>query len=67
MLLAGTMWDDRSIEFHRCRTRGCVTHWSPVDKSRDRMGIDARPMEPELLAGIRVRRLDGATTEKYID
>ena len=61
------MWDDRSIEFHRCRIYGCVTHWSAVDKSRDRMGINARLMKPELLAGIRVRHLDGAVTEKYVD
>jgi hypothetical protein len=61
------MWDDRSIEFHRCKTCGCVTHWAPVDKGRDRMGVNARLMAPEVLAAARVRRLDGANTEKYLD
>ena len=61
------MWDDRSIEFHRCKVCGCVSHWSPVDQTRDRMGVNARLMAPEVLARARVRQLDGAVTEKYID
>ncbi len=36
------MWDDRSIALHRCRTCGCVTHWSAVDHTRNRMGVNAR-------------------------
>ena len=61
------MWDDRSIEFHRCRSCGCVTHWAAVDKTMDRMGVNARLLPPEILAAARVRRLDGANTEMYID
>lgn len=61
------MWDDRSIEFHRCRVCGCVTHWAPVDKNADRMGVNARLMAPEVRAKARVRRLDGANTWSYLD
>jgi len=61
------MWDDRSIEFHRCRSCGCVTHWSAVDKSVDRMGVNARLMPLDVLARARVRRLDGADTWRYLD
>ena len=61
------MRDDRAIEFHRCRTRGCVTHWSPVDKGIDRMGVNARLMPREDLARARARLLDGADTERYLD
>jgi hypothetical protein len=61
------MWDDRSIEFHRCRVCGCVTHWSAVDPSVDRMGVNARLMEPAVICHARVRFLDGAVTEKYIN
>ena len=61
------MWDDRAIEFHRCRNCGCVTHWAPVDKSANRMGVNARLMAPEVQARLRVRRLDGASTGKYLD
>jgi len=61
------MWDDRSIEFHRCRVCGCVTHWAPVDRGRDRMGVNARRMPFEVVAAARVRKLDGAVTERYVD
>jgi hypothetical protein len=60
-------WDDRSIAFHRCAACGCVSHWWPVDPQRDRMGINARLLEPALLAQARVRHLDGAATEQYLD
>lgn len=61
------MWDDRSLAFHRCRTCGCVTHWAPSDPARDRMGVNARLMDLDVRAAARVRRLDGAVTEKYLD
>jgi hypothetical protein len=61
------MWDDRSIAFHRCKTCGCVTHWAPVDPARDRMGVNARLMPLETVAAARVRKLDGAGTERYVD
>ena len=61
------MWGDRSIAFHRCRVCGCVTHWSPGDRTRNRMGVNARLMAPEVLAKARVRHLAGAGHETYID
>jgi hypothetical protein len=61
------MWDDRAIRFHRCRTCGCVSHWSPVDRRQGRMGVNARLMAPEVLAQARVRHLDGADTGRYVD
>ncbi len=61
------MWDDRSIEFHHCKICGCTAYWWPVDPSVDRMGVNARLMDPKTLAGVTVRKLDGAGTEKYVD
>ena len=61
------MWDDRSIEFHRCRICGCITHWAAVDTSVDRMGVNARLMDLDVLAAARVRKLDGAVSERYLD
>jgi hypothetical protein len=61
------MWGDKEIEFHRCKACGCVTHWAAVDKSANRMGVNARLMAPEVMAKARVRRLDGADTWKYLD
>ena len=53
-------WNDRSLEFHRCRVCGCVSHWAAADREGDRMGVNARLMAPEVLAGARVRQVDGA-------
>jgi hypothetical protein len=61
------MWDDKSIRFHHCQACGCATHWSPVDESVDRMGLNARLMDPAVLAAARVRKLDGAGTGNYLD
>ena len=44
------IWGDRELEFHRCRSYGCVTHWSAVDPAYDRMGVNARLMAPEVVA-----------------
>ena len=60
-------WDDRSIRFHRCRICGCVSHWYPLDPARARMGINARLFPLGMLDGVRVRQLDGAVTERYLD
>ena len=53
-------WKDRSLEFHRCRVCGCVSHWAAADQEGDRMGVNARLMDPEVLAGARVSQVDGA-------
>lgn len=61
-------WGPKSIQFVRCSTCGCVTHWEPIVPERgDRMGINARNFEPAKLGDIRIRRLDGAGTEEYLD
>jgi hypothetical protein len=51
------MWGDKALEFHSCKVCACSTHWSPVDKSRDRMGVNARMMEPEVLAAASVKKI----------
>ena len=56
------MWGDRDIEFHRCKVCGNFTHWAPVDKSYDRMGVNIRLMPPELTADLRIPKFDGADT-----
>ena len=54
--------NDRRLEFHRCRTCGCVTHWAAIDETVDRMGVNARLLPLEILAAARVKHLDGADT-----
>jgi hypothetical protein len=56
------MWRYRMLEFHRCRTCGCVTHWAAVDRNYTRMGVNARLMAPEVLAAAPVNHFDGAAT-----
>jgi hypothetical protein len=34
---------------------------------RDRMGVNTRNLEPEAIARVRIRRLDGASTWKFLD
>ncbi|MBI3678026.1 MAG: hypothetical protein HY243_15565 [Proteobacteria bacterium] len=53
------MWGDKEIEFHTCKTCGCTTHWAAVDKTLDRMAVNARLMEPQVLARASVRKILG--------
>lgn len=61
-------WGDESIEFHRCRDCGCVTHYVGVGRSADgRLAVNARMLEPRDVADLVVRRFDGAETWRYLD
>jgi hypothetical protein len=60
-------WNGGTIEFHRCGKCGCVSHWAAVDRKKNRMDVNARLMDPEVLAGARVRHRDGAYTNRYTD
>ena len=53
-------WGGKRIDFHRCVTCGCTTHWSPVDPAGKRMGVNSRLMDPAIVAAARVKRVDGA-------
>jgi hypothetical protein len=53
------MWGDRDLEFHRCRVCGCVTHWASVDKTYDRTAVNARLMEPAVVAAAKMRYSEG--------
>ncbi|GAA4024118.1 GFA family protein [Sphingomonas swuensis] len=46
----------------RCRTCGVATHWEPLTPPpHERMGINARLIDPALLKDIEVRDVDGAS------
>ncbi len=55
-------WNGRNVDFHRCRTCGCVTHWLPRRPGRDRMGVNARLLDPAILAAAKVEYRDAAGT-----
>lgn len=60
-------WNGKHVDFHRCRSCGCVTHWEPRDKTRNQRGVNARLLPPDQLSRSRVRHRDGANTGKYLD
>lgn len=65
---ASYSWGRKSIQFIRCTSCGCVTHWEPIAATRGpRIGVNARLFEPEQLGPLRIRRLDGSVTEEYLD
>ena len=58
---------DRTLATHHCAQCGCTTHWQGLDAKLDRMAVNARLMEPDVLAAARIRKLDGFATWLYID
>lgn len=65
---ANYSWGDRWLRFVRCATCGCVMCWERVGRDdADRMGVNARNFAPDAIASVRVRRLDGAATWKFLD
>jgi hypothetical protein len=62
------IWGDGILEFCHCRICGCVTHHQRSQKRPDgTVGVNVRMMEPEVIAAVRIRRLDGASSWKYLD
>jgi hypothetical protein len=67
---SGTITDtyggrSQHVDFHRCRVCGCVTYWFPRDSRRKSLGLNARLLEPELLAAASIRYKDDAGTGKF--
>jgi hypothetical protein len=58
------MWADKELEFHTCKICGCTTHWAAVDKTLDRMAVNARLMEPGVLAAASLRKIPGPTRRR---
>jgi hypothetical protein len=50
---------------HRCAHCGNVTHWTPLtDPPHERMGVNARLIDPSLLEDVPVKQVDGASWEE---
>lgn len=61
-------WGSRKLRFVRCARCGCVTHWERARRTPEsRMGVNVRLFDPEALGEVRIRRLDGARTWRYLD
>ena len=47
---------------YRCVHCGVLTHWTPLsDPPHERMGVNARLVDPVLLEGVPVKDVDGAS------
>ena len=66
--LAAYSWNRRIRNYHRCTKCGCITHYSHRRKSAwTPIAVNANNFEPSLIAGARIRHLDGAATWKMLD
>ena len=61
------MGEPAMLAFHHCPICGCTTHWADLDRSRDRMGVNARLMTPQVMSGAKVAAFDGAETWTVMD
>jgi hypothetical protein len=61
-------WKRRIRDYYRCRRCGCVTHYEYRGRRRGTIvGVNAANFEPQVLQGVRVRHLDGASSWKMLD
>ncbi|WP_108663169.1 GFA family protein [Acuticoccus kandeliae] len=58
-ILVPYVQDKPSIAMHHCATCGCVSHWESLNPKVDRMGINARMMDPIVMLTVPIRQLDG--------
>ncbi len=63
-------WRNGTLEFYHCKCCGYVTHHERATKrsdGSDTLAVNARNMDPEVVASIPIKMLDGASTWKVID
>ena len=62
------IWGDKTLRNIRCIHCGCVTHWEPLEPEPGaRHGVNLNNFDPQVVAGVRVRRFDGAETWTFLD
>lgn len=65
---AAYTWRNGTLEFYHCKNCGCVTHHERARKRPDTtVAVNARMMDPEVIAALRIRKLDGASTWRYLE
>ena len=55
------MRGDRMLEMHHCKTCRCLMWWVAVDKSYDRMGVNARMLPLGAWDETPIKKCDGAS------
>ncbi|WP_434360773.1 aldehyde-activating protein [Parasalinivibrio latis] len=55
-------WGDKMINFNRCKTCGCVTHYTLTSKTQnDKVGINFNMGDSSLINEIPIKYFDGAS------
>lgn len=57
----GYVQGDCFLTTWHCPTCGCTTHWTAIDRTYERMGVNLRMFEPELWRELPRRFIDGAS------
>ena len=66
--LSSYSWRRKVRAYFRCNNCGCVTHYKYRRKWGGRtVAINAVNFAPEVLQGARIRKLDGASTWKFLE
>lgn len=53
------------LKMLRCKTCGILTHWELLSEPpHERMGVNARLVDPALLEGVEVREIDGRSWDE---
>ena len=62
------IWGDRMLAFVSCAHCGCTMHYEALDPQKHpRMAVNCNMVEPGDIAGIPVRKFDGADSWQYLD
>ncbi|QBG36034.1 aldehyde-activating protein [Litorilituus sediminis] len=59
-------WGDKDLAFHHCTLCGCTTHYMPTDASSDRMAVNYRMVDRNVVDAMHIKNFDGADTWKFI-
>jgi hypothetical protein len=57
----GYVQGDKTMTLWHCATCGIITHWTALDPTYDRMGINLRLFDPALWGALPRRFIDGAS------
>lgn len=64
----GYVQGDGTLANHHCNICGCTTHWISIDPAHPgRMAVNMRMADPAQIAGVQIRKFDGADTWTFFD
>ncbi|MDO6427949.1 aldehyde-activating protein [Thalassotalea sp. 1_MG-2023] len=62
------LWGNKLRSYHSCSFCGCITHYTQTrDDGTNRVAINTRMVNPDILKAVNTRYFDGANTFKYVE